>query len=448
MSWIKEKLRTHKTTLIIIAFITISLIVLKYDKKQITLNLMSLGLIGLLCVAFAVRAKSSRAKLILAYVSVLPLCLFIGEIYAFFYLKYSSKKVDLSECQTTSEGSYNESMTENNIVGYKSEVINDTIKSHRILKNNNETIYNVIYTNDKNGLRATPNNNLDSKQCLLLFGDSFTYGEGVNDDETLPFYINKKSKRQYRIYNFGFHGYGAHQALALLKSGIVKKVLSKDKKCDAIIAIYESLPTHIARTNGFSLWEQNNKTAPRFRIENQKALWINPPRYLAQDSIKKKRDFKQRLNNSIQSRKEKSYLYNLFYKPNKYQYKEQYNDLFFAVLDGMRDELRAQFGADLVFLLWDSNNLSKELEIRESDAIIKRLKSNDMRYFLISQMIDDYKQNRLKYGIHTCDTHPNALANEKIAEFLARKIKNSEIKSHKIKSTQQESTILTKGGAK
>lgn len=303
MNLIKEKLRTHKTTLIIIAFITISLIVLKYDKKQITLNLMSLGLIGLLCVAFAVRAKSSRAKLILAYVSVLPLCLFIGEIYAFFYLKYSSKKVDLSECQTTSEGSYNESMTENNIVGYKSEVINDTIKSHRILKNNNETIYNVIYTNDKNGLRATPNNNLDSKQCLLLFGDSFTYGEGVNDDETLPFYINKKSKRQYRIYNFGFHGYGAHQALALLKSGAVKKVLSKDKKCDAIIAIYESLPTHIARTNGFSPWEQNNKKAPRFRIENQKALWINPPRYLAQDSIKKKRDFKQRLNNSFQSRK-------------------------------------------------------------------------------------------------------------------------------------------------
>lgn len=216
----------------------------------------------------------------------------------------------------------------------------------------------------------------------------------------------------------------------------------------AIIAIYESLPTHIARTNGFSPWEQNNKTAPRFRIENQKALWINPPRYLAQDSIKKKRDFKQRLNDSFQYCKEKSYLYKLFYKPNEYQYKEQYNDLFFAVLDGMRDELRAQFGADLVFLLWDSNNLSKELEIRESDAIIKRLKSNDMRYFLISQMIDDYKQNRLKYGIHTCDTHPNALANEKIAEFLARKIKNGEIKSHKIKGTQQESTILTKGGAK
>ena len=92
MNLIKEKLRTHKTTLIIIAFITISLIVLKYDKKQITLNLMSLGLIGLLCVAFAVRAKSSRAKLILAYVSVLPLCLFIGEIYAFFYLSIVAKR--------------------------------------------------------------------------------------------------------------------------------------------------------------------------------------------------------------------------------------------------------------------------------------------------------------------------------------------------------------------
>ena len=456
MSLIRNKIRKHKTLTTILAFIAISLIVLKYDNKQFTLTLVSWGLVGLmgfaLCIFFAKKSKSNRAKLFLAYVSVLPLCLFIGEFYAFFYLKYADKKAKSSECETISEGSYNQSQSKNDILGYKSNVKNDTIISHRILKESNKTIYNATYTNDKNGWRATPNSNLDSTKCFLLFGDSFTYGEGINDNETLAFYISKATGQKYRIYNFGFHGYGAHQALALLKSGEVQKVLSKDKKCDEIIALYESLPTHIARTSGFSAWEKGNKNAPRFSIENGKVVWINSPQNLVQDSSKyshkKKRDFKTRLNDSLKSRKEKSYLYQLFYKPNKYAYKEQYNELFFAVLEEMRAELRAQFGSDLVFLLWDSNNLSKELEIQESSAIIKWLKSNDMRYFLISQMIDDYKQNRLKYGIHACDTHPNALANEKIAEFLADKIKNGEIKSHKVKSTQQESTILTKGGKK
>ena len=436
MNLIKDKIYKHKSWLLIIAFIVISLIALKYDKKQFTLTLISWGLIGLmgfgLCVFFALRSKNLKAKLALTYFSIVPLCLFIGEFYAFFYLKYADKKIDSTECETISEGNYNESYATSNILGYKSNVQLDTIQSHRILKSNNETIYKVTYTNDKNGWRATPNNNLGSNKCLLLFGDSFTYGEGINDNETLPFYLNKQSAQKYRIYNFGFHGYGAHQALALLKSGEVKKVLSKDKKCDEIIAIYESLPTHIARVNLFSSWEQGNKTSPRFKVENEKVVWVNAPQLLKQNSQKKKRTFKQRLNDSLTSRKEKSYLYQLIYKPNKYRYKEQYNELFFAILEGMCDELRAQFDSDLVFLLWDSNNLSKELEIKESNAIIKWLKSNDMRYFLVSQMIDDYKQNRLKYGIQTCDTHPNALANQKIAEFLAQKIKNGEIKSHKV----------------
>ena len=440
MNLIKDKIRKHKTALIIIAFIALSLVALKYDNKQFTLTLVSWGLVGLmgfaLCVFFAKKAKSSATKLFLAYFSVLPLCLFIGEFYAFFYLKYADKKVEANKCETISEGSYNESHETSNILGYKSKVINDTIDSHRILKETNETIYKVTYTNDKNGLRATPNNNLDSTKCFLLFGDSFTYGEGVNDNETLAFFINEKTAQKYRIYNFGFHGYGPHQALALLKSGEVKKVLSKDKKCDETIAIYESLPTHIARANGFSAWEMGSKTAPRFKIENQKVVWINAPQNLAQDLPKKKRDFKTRLNDSLKSRKEKSYLYQLFYKPNEYAYKEQYNDLFFAILKEMRAELTAQFGSDSVFLLWDSNNLSGKVELSESSAIIKWLKSNDMRYFLVSQMIDDYKSNRLKYGIHTCDTHPNALANEKIAEFLADKINNGEIKSYKIKGVE------------
>ena len=67
-------------------------------------------------------------------------------------------------------------------------------------------------------------------------------------------------------------------------------------------------------------------------------------------------------------------------------------------------------------------------------------------FWSLSEMIADYPQDLervkrgdlsfFKYRVSRFDTHPNALANEKIAEFLADKINNGEIKSHKIKGTK------------
>ena len=425
----------------LIVWLLVSIVLLKYDRRTLTIELkfMSWGIIGLLgfilCVYFTIKSKSTRKKMILAYVSIIPLCLFIGEIYAYFYLQMDNKKAKIkTECETLSEGGYNNSMTEADIVGYKSKIKNESFTSHRILKESGETIYNVIYTNDENANRITPNNNTKSNKCLLLFGDSFTYGEGLNDNETLAFFINETNDKAFRIYNFGLHGYGPHNALALLKSGEVERVL--EKQCSEMIAIYESLPGHIARANLFSEWELSNKKSPKFKLINNELIWINNP--LNSASKPRKRSFTERLNDSIEYRKQKSYLYELFAKPNEYKYSEKYNETYFAIMQEMRAELKAKFNSDLLFLLWDSNNLSKDLEIKESNAIIKWLESVDLPYFLISQMISDYKQDRLKYGIHTCDLHPNALANEKIAEFLAEKIKNGEIKSYPVKQNHTQ----------
>ena len=119
-----------------------------------------------------------------------------------------------------------------------------------------------------------------------------------------------------------------------------------------------------------------------------------------------------------------------------YKFKQEYNELYFAILSTMENELKTRLNASFTLFLWDTSNLSKDLEKREFEAILKWLKNGQMQYFLMSQVADDYKDNRLKYGIHKDDLHPNALANEKIAEFLATKIKNGEIKSHKIKGTK------------
>lgn len=175
-------------------------------------------------------------------------------------------------------------------------------------------------------------------------------------------------------------------------------------------------------------WEQGYKNIPKFKIINNQVVWIN-----ANKNLKEKTTLIHEL--SLTKHGRKSYLLKML-DMQTYKFKQEYNELYFAILSTMENELKARLNASFTLFLWDTSNLSKDLEKREFEAILKWLKNGQMQYFLMSQVADDYKDNRLKYGIHKDDLHPNALANEKIAEFLATKIKNGEIKSHKIKGTK------------
>lgn len=365
-----------------------------------------------LCLICAFKTRNLKLKLALSYISVLPLCVAIGEIYGFLKMSSNQENVQKEYPKTY--------WTDNNITGYGA-LPNVSGKSISRSKRTGEIIYDVTYSTNENGWRKIPSSNANSKKCFLFFGDSFTYGEGLNDDETLPFFFDKKMK-DYQIFNFGYHGYGPHQALALILSGEVERVLS-DKKCESINALYESLIDHIRRANGLAWWEQGYKNIPKFKIINNQVVWIN-----ANKNLKEKINLTHEL--SLTKYGRKSYLLKML-DMQTYKFKQEYNELYFAILSTMENELKARLNASFTLFLWDTSNLKREFE-----AILKWLKNGQMQYFLMSQVADDYKDNRLKYGIHKDDLHPNALANQKIAEFLATKIKNGEIKSHKIKGTK------------
>ena len=355
-------------------------------------------------VALSIKAaKNSRAKLIYAYVSVLPLCLSLGEVWG--YVR-DSQTASNAQCHPQTSGTYNsEYFTPDSITGYKAK---PNVRATSLKKNDDEVLYDVSYTSNDFGYRHTPNSNTDSKHCLLFFGDSFTIGEGVNDDQTLPYFLNQHA--QLKVFNFGFHGYGNHQALALLKSGEVARIT---QGCEDYIAFYESLPGHIQRANGFSPWEDLN--APRFTLAGDTLLWKNQHKNLW-DKV---------ANKIFLQLDKKSYLFKLT-RP-KYAYDERYNALYFAILDEIDLALRTQFGTGLHFILWDSHDLSNETEITESNAITAWLENQNFKWFLVSEILPQYTKNRLQYGLHQCDTHPNALANELIAKFLAHKIDSGEI---------------------
>jgi len=88
------------------------------------------------------------------------------------------------------------------------------------LKSNpDKMVYDITYNIDNNQRRITPTDSKLSKYKgkINVFGGSWVFGEGLNDNETLPYYLQKIFP-DYKVTNFGFHGWGPHNALYLLEN--------------------------------------------------------------------------------------------------------------------------------------------------------------------------------------------------------------------------------------
>lgn len=80
-------------------------------------------------------------------------------------------------------------------------------------------IFQSRYTIDEHGRRVTPGDETaDRPLFMLFFGCSFIFGEGVNDDQTLPYFLARDAPC-YTPYNYAFIGYGPQQMLAMLERG-------------------------------------------------------------------------------------------------------------------------------------------------------------------------------------------------------------------------------------
>lgn len=110
-----------------------------------------------------------------------------------------------------------------------------------------EIIYTATYTTDSQGRRIVPNSSGREhlQQFIAFFGCSFTFGEGVNDEDTLP---NKVAEQmpEYMVYNYGVPGYGPQLMLAMLQSGDIARTIPQRKG----IIVYIFFHDHINRAAG------------------------------------------------------------------------------------------------------------------------------------------------------------------------------------------------------
>lgn len=120
--------------------------------------------------------------------------------------------------------------------------------------------HDVIYTTGPDHFRVTPEAATGSDRCVLVFGDSFSFGDGVADDETFAAQIVKQSQGRVAAHNFAVSGWGPQQFLAGLQSGRFQRSI----QCKPTDAVFLMIPSLIWRAAGVTNpWDTNG---PRYRL--------------------------------------------------------------------------------------------------------------------------------------------------------------------------------------
>jgi len=86
-------------------------------------------------------------------------------------------------------------------------------------------VFDTTYTIDEHGLRRTESN--PDGPTVAFFFDSMTFGEGVEDSQTLPQQFSDLTGRRYRVLNFGVPGYGPQAMLRTLETGYHDDLLGR-----------------------------------------------------------------------------------------------------------------------------------------------------------------------------------------------------------------------------
>jgi hypothetical protein len=123
-----------------------------------------------------------------------------------------------------------------------------------------QQIYDVRYSIDANGHRVVaPDRGEKVEGCVFFFADSFTFGEGVNDQESLPYQFGLITQGHFAVVNFASPGYGAEHMLASVERG----ELSGTPPCVPTHIVYLALPHHALRAAGKTSF---SGSGPRYRL--------------------------------------------------------------------------------------------------------------------------------------------------------------------------------------
>jgi hypothetical protein len=260
-------------------------------------------------------------------------------------------------------------------------------------------VYDVEISIDQNGLRISPPCSGKCENAVLFFGGSFTFGEGVNDDQTLPYRVGLETKQNYFVYNFGLYGYGPHQMLSAIERGLVARIVEQNVRYVVYQVLY---PDHIYRLAGLRSW---NRHDPKFILENHKQ-----PHFVGHfDDQVCQTAFCIWADEQLQ----KSAVIKHF-SGIKRDINENDKDLFFAVVIKTKELIVAKHPmAEFHLIVWDDGKERKDFE---------KLRGQDIKIHFIEKVLSGSDVPPSKLRISESEGHPNALAYRLMARYVAKHI--------------------------
>lgn len=262
---------------------------------------------------------------------------------------------------------------------------------------NDSVIYNTVFSTNAQGLRICPKSDsvrvLPQKHALFL-GCSFTFGEGLNSNETLEFNFEQKNKN-YKSYNFGFSGYGPQQNLARLQRGQIEKYVTQKTG----IAIYTYIPDHLRRAvPGTTGYFMHGGVSPNYHWQGDSLVYSG---FSGKASWGKK---------FIYTSLGKSNICKYFKIGYPFYYNQKDQKFIAQMLKQMEAEYLKRFEGNFYVLLYPTN-------LNYTDLIVE-LKAKNIKYFDYSKLVDF---NNPKYAIKY-DNHPRAITNKIVMNQLLKDI--------------------------
>ena len=247
-----------------------------------------------------------------------------------------------------------------------------------------DLIFDAVYTILETGWRITPSNP-DAKYAVVFFGCSFTYGEGLDDEESMPYKLGDILGKDYQVFNYAYTGYGAHQMLAQIQNGYVDDIV---KKYEKTLFFFLTIEGHAMRAAGYATWDRHG---PWYELENGKV--VHKGRF-----PDKRKNLKP-----IHKFFRKSMLYRKVTSPRKASQQVQ-DDLHIAIVTEADKELREKSGTGLTVLAWPEATYGPALE------------KNGIEVLDLTPAFPGGKFSSDLQIPH--DGHPNAKAMDMVTRFL------------------------------
>ena len=258
-------------------------------------------------------------------------------------------------------------------------------------------VYGVRYTIDDRGLRVSPPAATPATGCVLFFGGSVTFGEGVEDNEAMPYQVGLLTGKRYRVYNFAFHGYGPHQMLATLESGRAENIV----ECRPTHVIYQAIIPHVERSAGLAAWDREG---PRYARQAGGGVTL-AGRF-------DDRAVKPPWQAWLGGWRTYDYLFGQHRGAN-----DEEVELFADIVDAARSFTEQEFvGAEFHLLIWDNDGLPSYARV------MRALEARDLRMHRISDVLPGYREDKSQFHLSPHDQHPDAAAHADIARYVVRRI--------------------------